>query len=427
MRMVQPTSTIASAILQQRERWQRQFICTSRELIASEQRYCMQLNLLITYFVDILTAKRILCQAVQSDIFGCINEIRSANRNLLVHLEGGRIGFGFEEFCPHLKLYINYSKNLCDALATLKVQTKKNKAFARFKRLQESRPDLQGLTLEDLLSLPDGRLQQYKVFLRNLLRTQVQDTWSSTISLVILMQTCAERAVTETCRQVGLFKASQRNLEHLHRVQSMLKSRRFNIMHQDRVYIREGWLFVAPKKGENLKERMFFLFSDMLLMCRQCHPFHPVHEGKLECQAAFPLLKGSVTKVFGDTSGQGGLIKLTFDREDLLLMSHNQEDISDWFDQLDSSIRQCTPEATGTYQTKDSDKAFEDEESLPRIRKRSWHEDSEPAGPTYLPQSSGVPGENSGPKKKAQKTNPTGRLEPDATPLGSSDSICLIL
>lgn len=37
---------------------------------------------------------------------------------------------------------------------------KKNKAFRRFKKLQESRPEFRNTTLEDLLPLPLQRIQQ---------------------------------------------------------------------------------------------------------------------------------------------------------------------------------------------------------------------------------------------------------------------------
>uniref|UniRef100_A0A8C4NFY1 Uncharacterized protein n=1 Tax=Eptatretus burgeri TaxID=7764 RepID=A0A8C4NFY1_EPTBU len=239
--MVQPTSTIASAILQQRERWQRKFICTSRELVATEQRYCMQLNLLITVSLFLIWKSAAELQPPPLDPTQYGWKLDEASKSLLPIMLPPNVALAPPEILELIRCGCSSDKQCyttqCRCTA---IQMKKNKAFARFKRLQESRPDCQGLMLEDLLA------------------TQV------------------------------MFKASQRNLEHLQRIQSMLKSHR--------VYIREGWLFVAPRKGENLKERLFFLFSDMLLMCRQCHPFHPVHEGKLECQAAFPLLKGSVTK-----------------------------------------------------------------------------------------------------------------------------------
>lgn len=78
-----------------------------------------------------------------------------------------------------------------------------------------------------------------------------------------------------------------------------------------RWYIREGWLLVVPSKGEELKRRMFFLFSDILIAAKPCHPLHLLNSNKLSCQAVYPLHQCSVDKVFGHTQSQGGLLSVS--------------------------------------------------------------------------------------------------------------------
>lgn len=78
-----------------------------------------------------------------------------------------------------------------------------------------------------------------------------------------------------------------------------------------RWYIREGWLLVVPSKGEELKRRMFFLFSDILIAAKPCHPLHLLNANKLSCQAVYPLHQCSVDKVFGHTWSQGGLLSVS--------------------------------------------------------------------------------------------------------------------
>lgn len=78
-----------------------------------------------------------------------------------------------------------------------------------------------------------------------------------------------------------------------------------------RWYIREGWLLVVPSKGEELKRRMFFLFSDILIATKPCHPLHPLNSNKLACQAVYPLHQCVVDKVFGHTQSQGGLLSVS--------------------------------------------------------------------------------------------------------------------
>lgn len=78
-----------------------------------------------------------------------------------------------------------------------------------------------------------------------------------------------------------------------------------------RWYIREGWLLVVPSKGEELKHRMFFLFSDIFIATKPCHPLHLLNSKKLACQAVYPLHQCVVDKVFGHTKSQGGLLSVS--------------------------------------------------------------------------------------------------------------------
>ncbi|XP_016130321.1 rho guanine nucleotide exchange factor 39-like [Sinocyclocheilus grahami] len=147
------------SIQEQRDRWERKRSRTARELVLSEQRYCEQLDLVVTYFVEILKAKGTLRQDIRESIFSSIKSIHLINQTLLTHLELGRFGIGFEEFCTHLQLYKTYVDNIQTANKVLMVQVKKSKAFRRFKKLQESRPELNQQKLEDLLTLPLQRIQ----------------------------------------------------------------------------------------------------------------------------------------------------------------------------------------------------------------------------------------------------------------------------
>ncbi|XP_062928488.1 rho guanine nucleotide exchange factor 39 isoform X3 [Mobula hypostoma] len=286
-----------TAVQEQRARWERKRIRTAKELIETERRYFEQLELVVVYFIEILKAKGTLQPAARDAIFCTFKSIHSVNRALLSYLEDGKLGLGFDNFCPHLKLYTTYTDNMEQALKVLQGQIKKNKQFARFKKLQESRPEFQGLTLEDLLPLPCKRIHQYKHLLRDL---------------------------------IGNTNPDDPEFQQLER----------------RKYIREGWLTTVPPKGEELKHRMFFLFSDMLLMTKPCHPLHPVHSDKFVWQKAYPLIEGTVEKVFGHTESQGGLISLTFPEEKVLVMSNDQEDINNWYRCLSAAIGQLQSRST---------------------------------------------------------------------------------
>ncbi|KAI5094023.1 rho guanine nucleotide exchange factor 39 isoform 2 [Silurus meridionalis] len=273
------------SVEEQRERWDRKRKRTGRELVQSEQRYCEKLDVITTYFVEILKAKGTLRQDIRERIFSSIKSIHLVNQTLLAHLENGNFGAGFDQFCPHLHFYTSYVDNFQTSKKTLAVQLKKNKAFRRFKKLQEARPEFRKQKLEDLLPLPLERIQQYNNFLRDLTENTSPD-----------------------------------NPEF-----QQLSSR---------WYIREGWLKTVPPKGTETKPKMFFLFSDILVQAKRCSLMHPTNGDKLACQRVYPLKECTVDKVFGHTKSQGGLISLTFSKVKLLLMSSDQEDINDWYRSL---------------------------------------------------------------------------------------------
>ncbi|XP_059905470.1 rho guanine nucleotide exchange factor 39 [Gadus macrocephalus] len=112
----------ASVIQEQRDRWARKRSRVARELVLTEQRYCQQLELVNTYFVEILKAKETLRPSVVESVFSSIKAIHSVNQSLLVHVENGYLGRGFEQFCPHLPHYNVYVDNMYDARKVLAVR-----------------------------------------------------------------------------------------------------------------------------------------------------------------------------------------------------------------------------------------------------------------------------------------------------------------
>ncbi|XP_076153380.1 rho guanine nucleotide exchange factor 39 [Alosa pseudoharengus] len=339
--------TGARSIQEQRERWEKKRSCAGRELVQTEQRYCEQLELVTTYFVEILKAKGTLRQDIRESIFSSIKSIHLVNQTLLAHLEQGKCGLGFEHFCLHLQHYDTYVDNIQNANKVLQIQVKKNKAFRRFKKLQESRPEFHQMKLEDLLPLPLQRIQQYKHFLRDLTENTSPDNPE------FQQLSRAMRAVSEVCQRVQDNARSHENHLQLRRVQKMLKGRKARLLAPGRWYIREGWLKTVPPKGTETKPKMFFLFSDILLLTKPCSSLHPTSSNKFECQRCYPLKECTVDKVFGHTKSQGGLISLTFSKAKLLLMSSDQEDINDWYRSLSLAVGQLKSKATVVHRRDD--------------------------------------------------------------------------
>ncbi|XP_017281783.1 rho guanine nucleotide exchange factor 39 isoform X2 [Kryptolebias marmoratus] len=336
--------TGCSSIQEQRDRWERKRSRTARELVQTEQRYCQQLELVTTFFVEILKAKGTLKQDIREGIFSSIKDIHSANQSLLVHLENGYLVKGLEQFCSHLHFYNKYVDNIYNAKKVLEIQLKRNKAFRRFKKLQEARPEFNNQKLEDLLRMPIQRIKQYEHFLQDLAGN------TSPESPEFEQLSRAAAAVCEVSQRIQ--DNTQRHENHLQlcRVQKMLKGRKTKVLAAGRWYIREGWLKIVPPKGTEAKPRMFFLFSDMLLQAKRLSSLHPTSGDKFSGQHAYPLQDAAVEKVFGHTRSQGGLLSLTFPRAKLLLMSNNQQDLNDWYQCLSSAIRKLQSKQTVVHQ-----------------------------------------------------------------------------
>ncbi|NXN99635.1 ARG39 factor, partial [Rhinopomastus cyanomelas] len=318
---------------EQRARWERKQIRTAKKLLETEHEYLEQLDLVVTFFVKILKAKGTLKPAMLETIFGPLESIYSASYVLSLHLERGNLGQGLENFCPNLDLYGHYAENLEQANKTLKEQLRKNKSFRRFKKLQETRPQFQGRKLEDLLPLPLQRLHQYKHFLRDLLEnTRPNNTLHQQLAR-------AMKSVSEVSWWVQDIINERENSLQLLRVQKLLKGQKMHILTPGRWYIREGWLLMVPSKGKGLKRRLFFLFSDIFIATKPCHPLHLLNSNKLACRAVYPLHQCRVDKVFGHTKSQGGLLSLSFPHKTLLLMSSDQQDINDWYQSLTAAVR----------------------------------------------------------------------------------------
>ncbi|XP_076010190.1 rho guanine nucleotide exchange factor 39 [Genypterus blacodes] len=334
-------------IQDQGERWERKRCRTAKELVQTEQLYCQQLELVNTYFVEILKAKGTLRQDIRESIFSSIKSILSVNQSLLVHLENDYFGRGLDQFCPQLHHYNTYVDNIYNANKMIKIQLKKNKAFRRFKKLQESRPEFINQTLEDLLQLPVTRIQQYEHFLQDLTANTTPDNPE------FQQLSRAVTAVCEVSQRIQHNTQCHENQLHLCRVQKLLKGRKTKVLAAGRWYIREGWLKVVPHKGAEAKPKMFFLFSDMLLQARRCGPLHPTNGDKLEGQHAYPLQDCSVEKVFGHTRSRGGLLSLSFPKAKILLMSENQQDLNDWYQSLSSAIRKLQAKQTAVFRQSD--------------------------------------------------------------------------
>ncbi|KAM4523272.1 rho guanine nucleotide exchange factor 39 isoform 1-T1 [Fundulus diaphanus] len=335
-----PSLSGCNSIQEQRDRWEKKCSRAVKELVQTEQHYCQQLELVTTFFVEILKAKGTLKEDVREGIFSSIKSILSMNLSLLVHLENGNVGKGLEQFCSHLHHYNAYVDNIYNANKVLAIQLKKSKAFRRFKKLQEARPQFNNQKLEDLLQMPVQRINQYEHLLQDLAaNTSPDNPGYEQLSKAVA-------AVCEVSQRIHDNAQRHENHQQLCRVQKLLKGRKTRVLAPGRWFIREGWLKIVPSKGSETKPKMFFLFSDLLLEAKSCSPLSVSNGKKFVGQHAYPLQDAAVEKVFGHTRSHGGLLSLTFPKAKLLVMSNNHDDLNDWYQCLSSAIRKLQSKHT---------------------------------------------------------------------------------
>ncbi|XP_053552936.1 rho guanine nucleotide exchange factor 39 [Bombina bombina] len=321
----------------QRERWDRKRARTAKELLETERRYVEELELITKFYDEVFRARCSHLKIARIGICGTIPEILISNRTLLTSLETGCFGTGFEMFSDSLELYKKHAVCLDATLQSIKAifldtslgdqryGRRGHSAFPTWRRPVKVDSELRGI--RGVTSF------RYKHYVQDLAENSLPGS-SDTPGLSRALD-----SLRQVCQYIRGLSKCQENDRQLKRVQKMLKGRQLQIVNPGRRFIREGWLFLVPPSGEDVKHRMMFLFSDLLLVTSPCHPLHPLNARKFSCRALYPLRECRVERVLGHTQSQGGLVSLMFEKEKLLLMSTDQQDINEWYTCLDTAVR----------------------------------------------------------------------------------------
>ncbi|CAG8587090.1 1167_t:CDS:2, partial [Acaulospora colombiana] len=255
------------------------------EIINTERHYVECLLLVQRLFFDPLTeslstGNPILSKKSISKIFANMPDLISINTELLRRLEeriagpigdddeddvefdfwdpeNGSIGDIFLDMAPFFKMYSIYVKNFNSALAVIDDQLRENPQFSEFFRNVIKTGQCKGLTLQAYLIMPVQRIPKYKMLLENLLR-KTTETHPDYLNLKKAYQVIENVAtfVNETIRQHEMFITMleiQKSLAGFDEV-LLIPGRRF---------IKRGTVKKICRR--NLKQREFFLFSDVLI------------------------------------------------------------------------------------------------------------------------------------------------------------------
>ncbi|XP_071955623.1 rho guanine nucleotide exchange factor 39-like [Antedon mediterranea] len=305
------------------------------EIFDSEKKYQQQLRMVIQNFYNPIRKTGILPEDVIDIIFSNITAIKAVNQELLIHLETFSVGKAFLLLVPYLKLYSTYANSFDRAASTLEDWSRKSEEFADFKRIQESKPSCRSLKLHALLITPVQRIPRYKLLLEELL----EKTSESHKDYEQLKE--ATQQVNTIAHNINEQLKEHDNFQKMLSIQNcMVGETAPKILAPGRRFIKEGALKKVSKKGAKYHDRMFFLFSDMLVYAKPTFLENTDNATTFTCRCIINLLDCSVDCVLGDhkVPGAGALFKISFDNDSLLLFHEDQNIALSWVETIKDAI-----------------------------------------------------------------------------------------
>ncbi|XP_063960592.1 rho guanine nucleotide exchange factor 39-like isoform X2 [Lytechinus pictus] len=288
------------------------------EIFASERRYLEQLDIIITHFIKPLRQSRIVPENDIRIMFGDITAIQAINKELLAHMEEMSIGEAFLQLAPYIKLYSTYANNFEKAIDLLQEWESKAANFVRFLRETEKKDQCRSLSLHALLITPIQRVPRYKLLLKQLL----DHTPSSHEDYTKIKD--ALQNISEVTQGINEYIREHENFQKMLDIQNSIGGKAPKLIIPGRKFIKEGPLMKVTKNGSGSHERMFFLFSDVLLYAKHNMSLErPLLAKPYTCSSVIKLDDCKVDLVLGEQKidGAGALFKGTspsVTRKDLL-------------------------------------------------------------------------------------------------------------
>ncbi|XP_033752641.1 rho guanine nucleotide exchange factor 39-like [Pecten maximus] len=309
------------------------------ELFESEKTYLSHLELVNKYFDFPLRFNCLIPENVHTKIFSNTEQIMEVNKTLLEYMEEMTVGEAFRYLGPFLKLYSSYANNHNTALSTLQEWMQKSPDFAQFIHSQEDKPEVKGLKINALLITPVQRVPRYKLLLEDLMEHTCPDHHD----YPHLQE--ATKQVTDIAAHINDHIKQHDNFQKMLAIQKSFDSSAPKILAPGREFIKEGPLKKISRRGGKPLDRMFFLFSDMLIYGKP--KFLDSGNKSYSCCCVLPLkhceveqVLGTVKKTGGDTGGM--MFKVSCKDENLLLYTMDQEEAKSWITALETHIKKLS-------------------------------------------------------------------------------------
>ena len=255
------------------------------ELLETEERYVERLELLNIKFRNFIVSaneqqrdKPVLTELAVKQIFSNVHQIHQLNQTLLEQLrdrlkswdEDPRLGDIMIRIAPFLKLYSDYVANFDAANSILNDCLSREKRFAALVQEFEKDPDCENLKISHFMLEPVQRLTRYKLLFEDYLKR--------------LPEEAPDRKQTESALKIISEAANHANskIKHMENFNELLCIQRSltdysgELIQPHRLFIKRGSLGKVSRRS--LQQRMFFLFSDVLLHTLPFGSFYKVRD-----------------------------------------------------------------------------------------------------------------------------------------------------
>lgn len=347
----------------------------TQEMFETEKTYLNHLELVNKHFDFPLRFNCLIPEDVHSNIFSNIEQIMEVNKTLLEYMEHTTIGEAFKYLAPFLKLYSSYANNHENAINLLQEWRQKSSGFHEFIQNQEEKADMMGLKINALLITPVQRVPRYKLLLEDLL----ENTSTDHHDYEELKE--AVKKVSDIATHINNHIKQHENFQKMLSIQKCFDKTAPKLLTPGREFIKEGILKKISKRGGKPHDRMFFLFSDILLYGKP--RLLDSTNNSYTCCCVLPLKHCQLETVFGgskrgaqENTEAGGMFKITCKDESLLLFSNDPEEMKSWTNELDSAIRKLSNNRS-TLRKPSSNKAPMRGRSLWKLRRQEKQKDQQ--------------------------------------------------
>ena len=306
------------------------------ELLETEERYVERLELLNVKFRNVIATaneqqrdKPVLSELAVKQIFSNVHQIHQLNQTLLEQLrsrlkcwdEDPRLGDVMIRIAPFLKLYSDYVANFDAANSVLNDCLSKEKRFAALVQEFERDPDCENLKISHFMLEPVQRLTRYKLLFEDYLKRLPQEApdWKESESALKIISEAANHANSKI--------KHMENFNELLCIQRSLTDYSGELIQPHRLFIRRGSLGKVSRRS--LQQRMFFLFSDVLL---HTLPFGSFYKVRDEMELYSMSIEEPVIQPFPNSFNIFSVSR------SLTVSAASQEDKEDWIRDLRNAI-----------------------------------------------------------------------------------------